>query len=107
MNKQRIQTGDAPSLTIDCLGDLSVRGWAEPAVLISGEQHRWSDEGKHYHLHCPGDLSLMVPAAATLQIDQTAGDLAVRNVTGPVTVADVMGDVIFQNLGPTEAQRVH
>jgi hypothetical protein len=116
MSETRIETGKSAELIVRCRGDLQVGGWAEPAVLIKGDTYTTNigpDEDKTLpvekalSIDGSGDLVLMVPAAATLLIDEVNGDLQVRNLEGDLKIVTVSGDAALRSLGTITIDSVH
>lgn len=102
MKEERFESGKAPQLLIQCRGDLRVRGWAEPAVLATGDLFEASEGDQGLFVDGKGDLSLMVPSAADINILQAWGDLAVKGIGGSMTINEISGDATIRNLGQVE-----
>ena len=82
MGKERIETGKAPQIFVDaCDGDLVIRGGAEPTLLVRGE-YTIEEKAEGYRLTGRGDLRLIVPAAASVQIEEVSGNLLIRGLAG-------------------------
>ena len=102
MEKERIETGKAPTLQITCPGNLKVKGWNEPAVLVKGSEFELVEGEKALTIQMFGDGVLLVPAATSLSVVEVAGDLAVRNIAGVVEVSSAAGDVNLRGLAGAE-----
>jgi hypothetical protein len=102
MAKERIETGKAPFLQITCPGNLKIKGWTEPAVLVKGAGYELTEAEKATTLELAGDGVLLVPAAASISVVQVGGDLAIRNVDGQITISAATGDVNLRGLAGAE-----
>jgi hypothetical protein len=107
MSGERIETGKAPVLQVTCPGDLKVKGWSEAAVLVKGAEYTSTETEKALNLELKGEAVLLLPTAASLTIVEVGGDLAVRNIDGPVIVSAAAGDVNLRSLGPADLGAVH
>lgn len=99
------------------VGDITVRSHAEPGVR--GEAELFADSGDaepllrvedgvlHVSIDCSGrgccgaDLSLAIPADASLEIGHGVGDVDVADLTGLVAIDVGTGDIELDNLGGT------
>ncbi|MGB5057727.1 MAG: hypothetical protein WBO48_03510, partial [Candidatus Promineifilaceae bacterium] len=61
MNKDRFELGKMPRLSIECHGDLVIRGWAETAVLIRSGQYETREDDNGLNITSHTDLKLNVP----------------------------------------------
>jgi hypothetical protein len=102
MMEERFESGKAPQLLVQCRGDLQIRGWAEPAILVKGDAFEAS-EGEHgLFVDGSSDLDLLVPAAAEINLLQVRGDLVLKGVDGRVTINVVTGDATVRSVGQLE-----
>lgn len=107
MGKERIETGKAPQIFIGaCDGDLVIRGGAEPVLRMHGE---WTAEEKAdgYRLTGRGDLRLILPAAASVRVEEVSGDLIIRGLTGASEIDRVYGSAVLNETGPARLESVH
>jgi DUF4097 and DUF4098 domain-containing protein YvlB len=102
MAKERIETGKAPVMQISCPGNLKVKGWTEAAVLVKGAEYESTETEKALNLTLFGDGVVLVPSAASVTIVEVAGDLAIRNVEGPVVVSAASGDVNLRTVATAD-----
>ena len=106
MARERIETDKVPTIFIgECLGDVAIHGWAEPALLLKGEYEVQETE-KGYHITAQGDLRLSVPTGVTLLIEQVTGDTAIKHLTGSCAIDRVHGDIVVADIGRVEVNTV-
>ena len=96
MYTHKVSTTASPRVEVTaCQGDLDVRTWDKPEVLIKvDEQEALTVEERDdaVALVAHDDCRLTVPVGASLAILQVQGRLAVRGGNGAVEVATVQGD---------------
>ena len=107
MGKERIETGKAPQIFVGaCDGDLVIRGGSEPTLLVRGE-YSSEEKAEGYHLSGRGDLRLIVPSGAVVNVEEVSGKLIVRGVAGAFEIGRVYGDAVLTDAGPTHIEAVH
>ena len=107
MGEERFESGKSPCVIVTCHGDLQVRGWREPVLLVKGSGYSCSESEKAWNIEAPKDLTLYVPVAADLTIAEVYGDLKVKMVEGSLTISDAMSDVVARNLGTVDMGTVY
>ena len=107
MAKERIVTGKAPVILVTCPGDLKVKGWMEPSVMVKGSDFEVTETEKAWNLDLDGDAVLFVPDATSLTVVKVAGDLAIRNLEGPLVVSEAAGDVSLRTVSSADLGAVH
>jgi hypothetical protein len=99
--------GKAPVVRVEeCLGDLVVTSWAETQVRVRGDGTS-DDKGGVLVIRSHGDLRLSVPQEASLEIGVVHGDAALKGVSGPSSVHEVLGDMAFTGMGSMKVGAVH
>ena len=107
MSKERIETGKAPQILIGpCDGDLIIRGGSEPTLHVRGE-YTAEETTEGVRLSGRGDLRIIVPAAAGVQVDEISGNLIVKGVVGACEIGRVYGDAVLTEAGPARLDAVH
>lgn len=107
MGKERIETGKAPQIFVGaCDGDLVIRGGVEPTLLVRGE-YTVEEKAGGYHLSGRGDLRIIVPAAATVQVEEVSGNLIAKGVSGACEIGRVYGNAVLVETGPARIDAVH
>ena len=107
MGEERFETEKAPVVIVTCHGDLQVRGWSEPAILVNGANYACSESEKAWRIESSNDLRIYVPAAADLTIAEVKGDLKVKMVEGGLVISEARGDVVARNIGAADLGTVH
>lgn len=107
MGKERIETGKAPQILVGaCDGDLIVRGGSEPTLLVRGD-YEVEETAEGYRLAGRGDLRIVVPTAAGVNVEEVSGNLMVKGVTGACVIGRVYGDAVLTEAGPARIDAVH
>ncbi|MEW6240681.1 MAG: DUF4097 family beta strand repeat-containing protein [Chloroflexota bacterium] len=82
-------------------GDLKVTGWEREEIMAKADDIlELTQDGDEITITCDDDLSVTVPAGASLQIDHAGGDVDVHRVSGPISFGSVMGDLSMRQIGP-------
>lgn len=107
MAKERYETGKAPELTFaECAGDIVIRGWAEPAVMIQGQHDVQEAEGALV-VSASGSLKAWAPAKARVHVKSVSGDVIIKGIDGAVRGAETMGDLVLKSVGDVQIGVVH
>lgn len=96
-----ISAGPAPKIRIELIGgDLSLVGWEGDDILLKADddEMRVSQEGDQVNLSCDDDLSLRVPKAASIFINNIGGDASIRGVMGGIELKEVRGDLSIRDV---------
>ncbi|HLF25552.1 MAG TPA: hypothetical protein VJG32_04400 [Anaerolineae bacterium] len=108
MSEQRFNTSPTPHITVErCGGDLSIDAAATPEVLVAfsdpGEVRR---EGETLRVSAPHDCEIACPPGSSITLEQVGGDLRINDLTGPLAIQAVGGDVAIRGAGVTVLQSV-
>ncbi len=104
-----ISAGKTPRIIVNVIeGDLSVVGW-DGDLLIKGddEETRVEEKADEITLSCDGDLSLRVPAGASLQFNKIGGDTSIRGVQGGIQLKEIDGDLSIRDAGSISIDLAH
>jgi hypothetical protein len=97
-------TGPTPQLKIVCQADLQIFGAADNVVLIEIDDDSPTPDVVRQEdlitIKVRADCHITCPSGTTLNIEHTAGDLRVTQVTGPLALNSVNGDAVLQDVGP-------
>lgn len=108
MNQQQFNTGTSPQINItECGGDLIVRSWADPTLLVKGKSYEVNEAEGAWTISSDGRLALMVPENATLTIQTVHGDLVMKHVQGGIYLHEIHGDAVFSSVGAVHLETVH
>lgn len=104
-----ISAGRAPKILIESIGgDLSLVGWEGDDILLKADDDeiRISQDGDHVSLSCDDDLSLRVPRAASVTVDNIGGDASIRGVMGGIELKEIGGDLSIRDVDSVEIDSV-
>ena len=110
MSKQTINTTLSPEVRIDQIGgDLSIKGWESPQVLVKADPETLTleDQDDVISLSCNGDCELRLPYGATLQVGVVRGDMQVKLLEESLTIGSVMGSLTLRNVADVQVEKVH
>lgn len=110
MEKQTIQTGPNPKVTLTIDGDLTLKGWGEPQVLarsLSGDDLRLEQRGEEVFIHCYRDCLVRVPYEAQIKIERVSGHATLKSLEGRLDIAKVDGHVTLRSVGAVDIAQVH
>lgn len=96
-----ISAGRTPKITIENIGgDLSLVGWEGDDILLKGDddEMKFSQNGGQVNISCEDDLSLRVPKAASVFINNISGDASIRGVMGGIELKEIEGDLSIRDV---------
>src|SRR5574342_96260 len=105
-----ISAGDTPKILIDAIGgDLSLVGWDGDDILLKADEDEMqiSQNGEQVNIHCSDDLSLRVPKASSIFINNVGGDASIRGVQGGIELKEIGGDLSMRDTGSVSIDTVH
>lgn len=106
MNEQRFETGKEPVVSVKCQGNLQIRGWNEPSVLIKGGDFTCHEGEKVLDIASTADLKVFVPLSTGVTITEANGDLSVKLVEGSLAIDEAKSDVSIRNVSATQVGSV-
>ncbi|MCB0100590.1 MAG: hypothetical protein KDD74_00990 [Anaerolineales bacterium] len=107
---QTISAGRTPTIRISSIGgDLSFVGWEGDDILLKADDDELtiSQDGDEVNLVCSDDLSMRVPKAATVFIDNIGGDASIRGVMGDIELKSIGGDLSMRDVYNVAIESVH
>jgi hypothetical protein len=101
MEKQVVETSDAPRVIIDVKGSLVVKGSIESEVSTRSDPNnnvleKTDDEVR---VNCPSNCILRAPQGAELEIIHAGSTVTIKGFEGQITVRDVTGDLTMKEVG--------
>jgi hypothetical protein len=106
MGKERFSVEKKPAVLVtECKGDLVVRPWMELDVLAKGEFVA-EETADLLTLEGRGDLVLNVPEGTSLRVNHGRGDVVIRSISGEISLENVSGDLVLNNLGAAKVGHV-
>lgn len=108
MSEERFELGKMPQINVTaCHGDLVIRSWAEPVVLVKGSEVETETGEDELTLSSLGSLKLIVPADSNLSLEKVDGDLVVKNVNGRLHIGEVSGDAVLADASSLKIGTAH
>ena len=110
MNKQSISTSMAPEVIIGQVkGNLQVRGWENPEVVVRANPEDLSLEGQDdvVRLSCLGECEVRLPHGATIQVEAVHGNGQFRALEDELAIGQVHGSLGLRNVATTRVEAVH
>lgn len=96
-----ISAGRTPKIYIENIGgDLSLVGWEGDDILLKGDddEMQFSQDGEQVNISCEDDLSLRVPKASSVFINNISGDASIRGVMGGIELKEIEGDLSIRDV---------
>jgi hypothetical protein len=110
MSKQTIPTSMAPDVIIEQVhGELQVRGWDRPEVVVgaNGDDLNLEEQDDTLHLNCQGNCDLRLPHGATLHIAHAHANTAIKNLHDQIEIDEVDGSLSLREVAGVHIERVH
>jgi hypothetical protein len=110
MSKQSISTSMAPEVIIgQVMGNLQVRGWENPEVVVRANPEDLSLEGQDdvVRLSCLGECEVRLPQGATIQVEVVHGNGQFRALEDELAIGQVHGSLGLRNVAATRVEAVH
>lgn len=110
MEKQTLQTGSKPSITLTIDGDLTLKGWDEPQVLahsLTGDDLHLEQRGEEVFIRCYHDCLVRVPYDAQVNLERVSGHATLKSLEGQLDIAKVDGHLTLRAVGTTNVVQVH
>jgi DUF4097 and DUF4098 domain-containing protein YvlB len=110
MSKQTIPTSMAPEVIIEQVhGELQIRGWERPEVLVSANSDDLSMEEQDdtVRLSCQGNCDVRLPHGATLQIGRAHANTAIKNLHDQIDIDEIDGSLNLREVAGMQIERVH
>jgi hypothetical protein len=107
-NQQFISVEPDSTIFVKAHGNLDIRGWEKDEVGITTDINvqRIRHEKKLLRLLFVEDCELMVPPGCKVIIERASGNARVRNLSEPIVINRVQGDLAVQDLGGVTIARV-
>jgi hypothetical protein len=107
-NQQFISVEPGSTIYVKAHGNLDIRGWDRTEVGITTDINvqRIRHEKKLLRLLFVEDCEVMVPAGCKVIIERASGNARVRDLTDPIVINKVQGDLALQNLDGVTIARV-
>ncbi|MGH7485888.1 MAG: hypothetical protein ACREMY_09845, partial [bacterium] len=96
-----ISAGPAPKIVIENIGgDLSLVGWESQEILLKADddEMRFAQNGEEVKVSCDDDISIRVPRAASVYIQNIGGDASIRGVMGGIELKEIGGDLSIRDV---------
>lgn len=96
-----ISAGSTPKIVIENIGgDLSLVGWESDEILFKADDDamRFAQEGNEVKVSCDDDISIRVPKAASVHIQNIRGDASIRGVMGEIELQEIGGDLSIRDV---------
>lgn len=110
MDIHSVQTGDAPKITLNGSGNLSVKGWDKAEVYAkssSAEDPILEAQGDEIDVAFRSNGSLHVPYGSTIQVDHIKGDASFKALEGELTLKKVSGNLSLRSVGQVSADAIN
>lgn len=110
MNKQTIPTSMAPEVIVEHIhGELQVRGWDRPEVVVSANSDDLSleEQDDTLRLSCQGSCDVRLPHGASLHIGRAHANTAVKNLHDQIDIDEVDGSLSLREVAGVQIERIH
>lgn len=110
MNTQSIPSSMTPEIIIQQIsGNLSVKGWDEPQIVLQADTDdiKFEQQDDILHLNCLGDCNIRLPHNSTIKIDSVHGDAHIKYLHDELILGVVHGSLTLRTVAETKINTVH
>lgn len=110
MDKQVVETGATPKVTIEAFGELNLKGWDENGVKVKNtdaEHIEIEQDGNNVTVRCQTNCSVRVPVGADVTIQAVHGRAVLKNIEGNIEIDVANDDVVLRSVGSTTIEQAH
>jgi len=110
MEKISLNTNEAPDITLDIKGNLTVKGWPNTEVIAScssKEDLKVEEVGDQIQIICHSDCTVKIPYGAILDNVIVSGNGSIKSVEGTINVEIVYGNLTLRSVGSSTIGVVH
>ncbi len=99
---------DVPVVIQAVGGDLRLRGRPGSRLTVDGDEPQAHQIGENqpYVVRCGGDARITVPEGVHVSIQNIGGDAKITDLTGPVDLKNVGGDLVLRGVQDVQIKRV-
>lgn len=109
MYTQTVAITTATQVEIKTDGDLELRGWEKPELLITTPREgdaQIQTGAEKITIEARTDLEISLPAGLSINVRKVRGDADIADLTGGLTIGSVEGDLDLDGTGETQANAV-
>jgi hypothetical protein len=109
MEKQFLETGLSPRVTLNVSGHLTVKGWDESQVQVrtsSAENLVLEQQDDVISIRCTDQCTLNVPSQASLSMQTINGHATLKALQGEIVGEIINGNIDLRNVGSVTLHKV-
>jgi DUF4097 and DUF4098 domain-containing protein YvlB len=109
MSQQTFSTSLTPEVFIETIqGNLQLKGWDRPEVSASAQPDDLNMEEQEdvLHLSCRGDCMVRVPSGATVRVGRVQGEARIKYLDDTLQIDQVAGNLTLRNLAEVQVDSV-
>lgn len=108
MKQQQFKIGPAAIIHIEkCAGDLTIRNSHSQTIQLDGDDYTAKEVDGQLFINSMGDMHVQLPGAASLEVEEVGGDLAIRQVDSKAHIHAVHGDASLSGMAGARIGTVH
>jgi DUF4097 and DUF4098 domain-containing protein YvlB len=102
MEKSSFQTSEKPKINLEISGNLSVKGWDEPQVVVkytSPDDFTMEAQEDEIRITCQSNCNLRIPYGSFVNAGKLDGDAMFKAVEGEISIDKVAGNLALRSVG--------
>ncbi len=102
-------TIDDPVVHLKAYGGVQIDGIDRAEVICEIEAPQLAtlvEENGHVYVTVNAACQLQVPIKSTIEVERSMGSLKIENITNPITVEKVLGNLVLMDVGQAEVGKV-
>ncbi len=108
MSYEIFDTIKAPHIILkQCHGAVVIRSNIGRSLRLKGDDYTVDPQDDQFTITSNGALKMYIPDGSTVTAADIAGELVIKNISGPIQLDEVHGDAVLKGVGSVQATAVH
>jgi len=109
MEEKVLATSEKPTIKLEIKGNLVLKGWEEPQVLVKSDTDGFlkvEQHGDEVSCHCQENCTVNAPIGSTVICDRIYGNATFKSLEGDLQAGEISGDLILRGVASVSVGQV-